>query len=171
MNKLMISLLALCGLMLSVSVQAEGTVARAVVTTAVTDREPANDLDKVAASDEKVFFFTELRGMAGQTVKHRWSHGEEVMAEVEFNVGGPRWRVWSSKTLRADWAGTWKVEVVDSEGNVLSEKQFEYGAGEQAMPAEAPAEAASPAEASEPMMKEEDGGTTEMPASGTPASE
>lgn len=160
MNRVMISLFALGSLLLSGLVYAEGSVARAIVTTGVAEREPVNDLERVLDGNEKVFFFTELRDMAGQTVKHRWSHGGEVLAEVEFKVGGPRWRVWSSKMLIPEWAGAWSVAVVDGEGNVLSEKSFEFagdGEAEKSPAAEEPTgeagmEAASgdaPAEAGE----------------------
>lgn len=131
MKRVMILLFALGSLLLSGMVQAEGSVARAIVTTGVAEHEPVNDLERVLAGNEKVLFFTELRDMQGQTVKHRWSHGGEVLAEVEFKVGGPRWRVWSSKTMMPEWAGAWSVAVVDGEGNVLSEKSFEFtGNGE-----------------------------------------
>ena len=126
MSKFMISLFALSSLLLSGLVHAEGSVARAIVTTGVADREPVNDLERVLAGNEKVMFFTELRGMEGQVVRHRWSHGDESLAEVEFKVGGPRWRVWSSKNLMPEWAGEWKVEVVDSADNVVSEKSFSF---------------------------------------------
>jgi hypothetical protein len=126
MKRLIISLLALSSILLAGAAQAEGSVARAIVTTGVADREPVNDLERVMAGNQKVLFFTELRGMEGQTVKHRWSHGDESLAEVEFKVGGPRWRVWSSKNLMPEWAGEWKVEVVDSADNVVSEKSFSY---------------------------------------------
>jgi hypothetical protein len=161
MKKIIISLFALSGMLLSGLAQAEGSVARAIVTTNVVDREPVNNLERVMAGNDKVFFFTELRGMGEQTVKHRWSHGGEVMAEVEFNVGGPRWRVFSSKNLMPEWAGAWKVEVLDAEGNVLSEKAFEYAgdgmteadgeAAESAPPAEAAAEEPAAEQSSEEM--------------------
>jgi hypothetical protein len=149
MNKVMISLLALSGLLLSGLVQAEGSVARAIVTTGVADREPVNNLERVLAGNEKVIFFTELRNMEGQTVKHRWSRGDESLAEVEFNVAGPRWRVWSSKNLMPEWAGEWKVEVIDGEGNVVSEKSFSFAADVSAAAAaeEAPMSESAPAEA------------------------
>ena len=83
MKKTMLFLFALSSLMLSGLVQAEGSVARAIVTTGVTEREPINDLERVMAGNKKVLFFTELRNMEGQTIKHRWSHGGEMLAEVE----------------------------------------------------------------------------------------
>ena len=147
MKKLMISLFALSSLLVSGLVHAEGSVARAIVTTGVADREPVNDLERVLAGNEKVLFFTELRGMEGQTVKHRWSHGGEALAEVEFNVGGPRWRVWSSKNLMPEWAGEWKVEVLDGEGNVVSEKGFSYAGDGTTTTTESPTEETPAAEA------------------------
>ena len=151
MNKLIISLVALSSLLLSGVVMAEGSVARAIITTDVADREPVNDLERVLAGNEKVIFFTELRGMEGQVVKHRWSYGGELKAEIEFTIGGPRWRIWSSKNLVAEWAGEWTAEVVDAEGNVVSEKRFEYADAGSAAKApatdEAVAEEASDSEA------------------------
>lgn len=142
MKKMMISLFTVAGLLLS-GVSFAGDVARAIVTTGVAEREPVNDLERVLAGNEQVLFFTELSEMEGQTVTHRWSYGGEVMAEVAFNVGGPRWRVWSSKNLIPEWAGEWKVEVVDGEGNVVHEKNFAFDAEMVSAPAEmesAPAE-------------------------------
>ncbi len=102
------------------------TVARAQFTSNVVAREPVDAVTRLANDSHKVFFFTELRGMEGTTVVHRWSYGEQVMAEVPFRVGGNRWRVWSSKTLRADWLGEWTVSVVDTTGTVLAERDLTY---------------------------------------------
>lgn len=141
MKRVMIFLLTLSSLLLSGLVHAEGSVARAIITTGVADREPVNDLQRVLAGNEKVLFFTELRNMEGQTIRHRWSHGEESLAEVEFHVGGPRWRVWSSKSLLPEWGGEWLVEVIDGAGNVVSEKRFNFaGDGGADTPEIAPAE-------------------------------
>ena len=109
---------------------AEEGVARSIVTTAVVDREPVDDLDAVPASESIVVFFTDLRDMQGQTVKHVWMHGEEPMAEVSFEVGGARWRVWSSKNMMPEWHGDWTVQVVNGVGGVVAEKHFTYGATE-----------------------------------------
>jgi hypothetical protein len=128
---------ALFSLLALVSVSAANAeVARAIVTTAVVDREPVSDLTTIPATDSSAIFFTELRDMEGKTVTHLWKFNGEVMAEVKFNVGGPRWRVWSSKNLMPEWYGEWIVDVVDDAGTVLTEKNFVY----EAAMAEAPAE-------------------------------
>ncbi len=126
LKKISVALVSLIAL-LSVSA-ANAEVARAVITTAVVDREPVSDLTTIPASDGSAIFFTELRDMEGTTVTHLWKFNGEVMAEVKFNVGGPRWRVWSSKNLMPEWYGEWIVDVIDDAGNVLTEKNFIYEA-------------------------------------------
>ena len=103
-----------------------GSVMRATFTNAIQDREPVDDMKSAGNSSNKITFFTELRDMSGQMAKHRWEHNGEVMAEVEFNVGGPRWRVWSSKSLMPKWEGEWKVSVLNAAGEVISEELISY---------------------------------------------
>lgn len=99
---------------------------RSAFTTMVRDREPMDDITTLGNDVDRVYFFTELAGMDGQTVTHRWQHDGRVMAEVPFDVRGSRWRVWSSKALLPQWLGAWKVSVVDGGGNVVHEATFEY---------------------------------------------
>ena len=88
-------------------------------------------------AENRIYYFTEIRDMAGQTVTHRWEHDGQVMAEVPFEVGGDRWRVYSSKNLEPSWTGEWKASVVDGSGATLSANTFTYNKAEQAP--EAPA--------------------------------
>jgi hypothetical protein len=113
---------------------AAGEVARAQFTTGISVHEPIDAITELGTDQTQVYFFTELTGFSGETITHRWEHGGEMMAEVSFDVRGPRWRVWSSKQLQPGWTGEWKVSVVDGAGNVLVEKTFNYGpAAEPAM--------------------------------------
>ena len=99
--------------------------ALAQFTTAVENREPIDQVTFVSNDVRKIFFFSDLRDLAGRTVIHRWIHGGETQAEVSFDVGGPRWRVWSSKDLLPDWIGDWTVEIV-SDGEVIAAETFTY---------------------------------------------
>ncbi len=103
-----------------------GSVVRSVFTTAVEDREPTDNIKELSTDSDKVIYYTELRDMAGQTAKHRWEHNGEVMAEVEFKVGGSRWRVWSSKSFVPGWTGEWKVSVLNGANEVISEDVLTY---------------------------------------------
>jgi len=106
------------------STDASANVARAQVTSAIENREPVDELSVVPATRRTVFFFTELRNLAGAEVTHRWSHAGEVVAEVPFQVGGNRWRVWSSKELDPVWAGEWQLTVIDTDGTLLDTQTF-----------------------------------------------
>lgn len=106
-------------------------VARAQLTSAVTNREPTDRLgEAIAAQPEgvkQVFFFTELRKLGGQRVTHRWEFADETVADVTFRVGGDRWRASSSKYLGAKQTGRWRVSVVAEDGKVLHTTEFSYG--------------------------------------------
>ena len=103
-----------------------GTIARSSFTTEIENREPVNSITKLDTDEHKIYYFTELKGMEGQQVTHRWEHNGKVMAEVPFQVGGQRWRVYSSKQLENDWTGEWKVSVVDGNGSTLGVNTFTY---------------------------------------------
>lgn len=105
----------------------EGKVARAVFSSNIQDREPVDSIQQLGSETQQIFFFTELKNLQGQAVKHRWLRNGEQMAEVDFNVGGNRWRVWSSKQLIPGSEGEWKVEVVDGSGVVLGSNSIHYG--------------------------------------------
>ena len=120
--------LLLAGLfcLLSFSALAEDGVARSVFTTAIDNREPVDQVGQLSNDSSLINFFTEIRGMEGHVITHRWEKDGEVKAEVSFNVGGNRWRVWSSKNLDPSWLGNWQVSVVDEGGNVLAQESFAY---------------------------------------------
>ncbi len=101
-----------------------GNITRSTFALAVVDREPVDEVDVVSA--DSVYYFTELSGLEGATIRHRWLYQGEVMADVEFHVGGPRWRVWSKKNLLPRWTGLWTVAVVDENGVVIHTDTVEY---------------------------------------------
>ncbi len=104
-----------------------GTVSRALFTIGIDNREPVIMVDSISAdSYDSISFFTELNGMTGETVTHQWMFDDKVMFEKSFEVGGDRWRVWTSKTLLPDWIGTWTVKVLNEDGSVLERKSFDY---------------------------------------------
>ncbi|MFT2097435.1 DUF2914 domain-containing protein [Marinomonas sp. 2405UD66-6] len=110
-------------------VLAEGFVARAQFSTAVIDREPIDDIGNVVKVEygeiQRVYFFTDLREMSGHQVVHRWKLDGEDQADVAFEIGGDRWRVWSSKRLMPGFDGTWSVDVV-LDGQVIDSRSFDY---------------------------------------------
>lgn len=110
----------------------QGKVARAIFTSEIIDREPADNLTEISNSTDRIFFFTDLRNLTGQIITHRWEYNDKVMAEVKFKVGaGPRWRVYSSKNLLPEWTGAWTVTVSDENEQTLDASVFNYTQAEQ----------------------------------------
>ena len=105
-------------------------VARAQFTNGVEDREPIDELGPTIGMQgedvRQLYFFTDIRGMNGQTVTHRWQHEGQVVAEVTFDIRGERWRVFSSKNLLPNKTGHWEVVVVDSSDTPMHMSSFLY---------------------------------------------
>ena len=151
--------------------QAADGVARATFTTAIDNREPVDEISQLANDTTKVYYFTEIQGLNGQTITHRWEQNGEVQASVTFNIGGDRWRIWSSKNIQPEWTGEWQVMVVDEAGNVLTQNSFNYVAANTSATEAAPEVAAEIEKPAEAMSEEEmskvapaAGGDAEAPA-------
>lgn len=102
-------------------------VSRAVLTTDVVDREPVNVLKndvKLAQISNSLSFFSELRNMQGQTVRHQWYYQDQQLASIELAVSSPRFRTYSTKNIMPEQLGDWRVEVIDADGNLLAQKEF-----------------------------------------------
>lgn len=110
---------------------AQTEVARAQFTTEVQNKEPVDEVSTFPAEQDPLYFFTEVKNAAGQTITHRWKHNGEVMAEVPLQVGSDSWRTWSSKELIPSWEGEWTVEVVDANGQVIEQQTITVEAPEQ----------------------------------------
>lgn len=103
-----------------------GRVVKAGFTTSNFDDEPTEDLSEIINSAPEVFFFSDLDGMAGQTVTHRWKYGSSVIANAEIPIEKASFRAWSSYKMQPQWTGAWFVEVVDEAGTVIATKTFAF---------------------------------------------
>jgi hypothetical protein len=73
-----------------------------------------------------VYYFTDLRGMAGKTVLHRWLHQGKLVSEVSMQVGeGWLSALHSSVTVAPSMTGRWDVQVCDAAGKALEQETFE----------------------------------------------
>ena len=125
MKQSLLFFIIMLGLLPAIS-QAETGVSRAIFTTAIDNLEPVSILQQVTTDTTRVYFFTELNGLSGHAITHRWEYNGKVMAEILFQVKANRWRTWSSKNMLAGWTGSWLVSVVDEGGNLIEQSQFEY---------------------------------------------
>ncbi len=103
-----------------------GSVINAGFTTSVDDNEPTEDLSEIMNSASRVYFFSDLDGMDGQTVTHRWKYGSSIIANSKITVTGSRFRAWSSYEMQPEWTGTWFIEIVDGNDKVIGTKSFVF---------------------------------------------
>ena len=125
----------LASILLLATFSAQADIARATFTNAIEGREPVDQVTQLGNDKTSIYFFTEITGMSGHTITHRWEFGGEPRFEMTFSVGADRWRVWSNKTLSPDMIGEWKVVVLDEAGFVLRTELLNYTAADAAVPA------------------------------------
>lgn len=76
-------------------------------------------------SVDKVYCWSKITGAEEPTtIKHIWYLGDKVISEVELAINYSSHRTWSYKTMIPEFAGNWKVEAVDADGNLLGVKTF-----------------------------------------------
>lgn len=102
-------------------------ISRAVLTTGISEREPVDVLKESIEQtqfQEKLFFFTEVRKLKGQTISHLWFHQDQLMAEIPLTISADRYRTYSSKNIMSSQTGQWRVEAVTEQGELLAQKTF-----------------------------------------------
>lgn len=119
----------------------KGQVQKAQFTSGVENHEPKDNLDSLTNDQTRIFFYAVLVNLQGQEVTFRWSYNDVTQAEVKQTPSSMRYRTNTSKTLDPSKLGTWKVEVVDASGAVLTSKTFEYKKADAAAASAAPAAA------------------------------
>lgn len=95
-------------------------VSRAAFTTSINAREPVDQLTRISAG-QAVYYFTELSGLQGHVVTHRWEKDGTFQLSIQFPIGAERWRVHSSKNITNDMPGIWTVSVQNDDGTVLKQ--------------------------------------------------
>ena len=97
-------------------------VEKIVTASGVENREPINETSAFDKSAGKVYTWTRITGASTPArIKHIYYLNEKKEAEVELQVGGSPWRIWSNKNVRP---GNWKVEVIDEAGATLAAAVF-----------------------------------------------
>jgi len=104
------------------------SIKRIVICSSVVEREPVGEGESFSVDIKKVFCFTDVRNAGEETfITHEWYYIDELKATVKLKVTGEHWRTWSSKGIDKNWTGEWRVEVKDSDGNLLRKISFNIG--------------------------------------------
>ncbi len=101
---------------------------RIVLAATMEQLEPGAAIDTLVAQQQiqRLYLFTELKGYAGQQLIHRWSFAGQVQTEALLTIEDSPWRTYSEKWLLPDQLGSWRVEIVDQQQNVLYQHDFQY---------------------------------------------
>lgn len=123
-KKTFLLVLVLC-VSFSWQVIAAVTVADGAITSAIENQMPVDRIESYAADFGKLYCFTRIVGAQGETqVTHVWFYQDDEMARVTLPVRSADWRTYSSKRFLPQWAGEWRVVVLDAEQNVISTLPF-----------------------------------------------
>jgi hypothetical protein len=101
-------------------------VTEAVICEDVIDRAPVNAGSSFSVSVGQLFCFTKIEGAKEPTtITHVWCFGEMERARVELSVGAASWRTHSSKKIQPHEIGTWHVDVLGPQGELLQALEFQ----------------------------------------------
>ena len=122
--------LILAALILTIATTASAAdspqVETAVISSDVVDREPVNVGTRFQSAVGRLFCYTKIVGAEDPTeIAHVWYYGDVERARVSLSVKASTWRTYSSKLIQSHEIGNWRVEVLDSAGNVMETLQFE----------------------------------------------
>ena len=125
MKKIILALLVFALIVPATSFAAtEPEISRAIFSTSLIEREPANDLETVPHGEKAIFFFTEILNANATSVTHLWTYNDIEIARVKLNIGSDNWRTWSSKQIWHLTPGEVKVQVLDADNMILAEKKL-----------------------------------------------
>ncbi len=100
-------------------------VADGTITTAIENQMPVDRIESYPADFGKLYCFTRIVGAQGDTeITHVWYYRGDEMARVTLAVRSADWRTYSSKRFLPQWAGEWKVVVLDDEQQELATFPF-----------------------------------------------
>lgn len=112
--------------LLASSQAADTGVTQAVITTGITSSaEPeTTNLTVVDHRVGTITFFTEIVGLRGQTVTHRWYYNGKEISTVSLNIASARTINWSRSSIAPSQLGDWEAKVVDANGRTLASRSF-----------------------------------------------
>ncbi|MBN8531218.1 MAG: DUF2914 domain-containing protein [Alphaproteobacteria bacterium] len=88
-------------------------------------REASHSVDAVdLQSADRLFFFSDIRGMKGKTLIHEWVQDGKTLYRVPLEIGQDAWRSWSSLPMKDAHKGTVTVLLKDVDDNLHAQKEI-----------------------------------------------
>ena len=121
-------LISLCLLIPAVGAQESNKleVVAAAISKNVVAREAMDVGNRFSSLTPRLYCFTKVVGASQPTeIVHVWSYSDVERARVSLAVKAASWRTYSSKAIQAHEIGPWRVDVLDTSGNLLETINFE----------------------------------------------
>ena len=107
----------------------DSRIIRAVLTTGLTNKEPEGVVTSpVYVSKDNatgLYYYTEIIDMKGQRLYHHWLRNNRPVFKKEIKILGDRWRASTSKLIPYSKFGTWIVRLLNEDGVILNEIEFQ----------------------------------------------
>ena len=101
-------------------------VVAAAVSKNVVEREAVDVGNRFPSLTPRLYCFTKVVGANQPTeVVHVWRYNDVERARISLAVKAASWRTYSSKAIQPHEIGPWRVDVLDTSGNLLETINFE----------------------------------------------
>ena len=101
-------------------------IVAAAICTDVVNREAVDIGTQFPNSVSRLYCFTKVVSTEIPTeIVHVWSYGNVERARVSLAVRAATWRTYSSKAIQSHEIGPWRVDILDTSGNLLETINFE----------------------------------------------
>jgi hypothetical protein len=98
----------------------------AVICKDVVDRTPVEAGVRFQVSAGKLYCFTRITGaQEPATITHVWYFDDAKWASISLSIGSASWRTFSSKVIQPHQVGSWHVDVIGPDGELLKKIEFE----------------------------------------------
>jgi hypothetical protein len=97
------------------------------ITTRIVRGNPVDSVQSISSSSiHELYCFTKITASedAESQIVHEWYRNDELVSRCVLPVRGTTWRTYSKKLVSSDMAGDWRVDVLDSTGNLLKTVKF-----------------------------------------------
>jgi hypothetical protein len=98
---------------------------QALMAEEIKDLVPQNPTIVFSIERRKAICFTSFDPVTEKTViYHQWFHRDQTSAKIKLTLKPPRWSTYSSIQFRAEDIGPWRVEIIDSQGQIIDALRF-----------------------------------------------
>ncbi|MDA3808059.1 MAG: DUF2914 domain-containing protein [Thiomicrorhabdus sp.] len=109
-------------------IESDIKITNAILTGEIIEQQPGTKFNEtVPKYIRELSFYTQIEHAKNQTIRHRWLFNNRILATIPLKINRENDQTWSSKKMSSAWQGTWYIEVLDANQDVIFRKTFIYG--------------------------------------------